>query len=149
MTTHQHWMGIALDMARLSFDLGEVPVGCVITKDHQILSKRHNEVESRKDVRAHAEMLALEEASKILDNKYLHGCTLYVTLEPCPMCTTALMWSKIDTIVFGAMDPKAGACGTQFNLAHHASLNHHITVIQGIREQECEDLLKLFFSNKR
>jgi tRNA(adenine34) deaminase len=136
-------------MARHSFDIGEVPVGCVIVKDNQLLAKCHNEVEARKDVRAHAEMLALEEACKALDSKYLQGCTLYVTLEPCPMCTTALMWSKIDTIVFGAMDSKAGACGTQFNLAQHATLNHHIAIIQGIRDQECESLLKLFFSNKR
>lgn len=149
MTTHQQWMGIALEMARQGFDVGEVPVGCVIVKDNRLVAKRHNEVEARQDVRAHAEMLALEDACKALDSKYLQGCTLYVTLEPCPMCTAALMWSKIDTIVFGAMDTKAGACGTQFNLAQHATLNHHISIIQGIREQESEHLLKLFFSNKR
>lgn len=142
-------MDYALGLAREAAEMGEVPVGCVIVKDGNILASSKNEVEAKQDVRAHAEMLAIERACTALGNKYLMGCTLYVTLEPCPMCAGALVWSKIDRVVFGAMDPKAGACGTLFNVLSSPHLNHRVDVIHGIREAESEALLKEFFRAKR
>lgn len=148
-STHIYWMNYALKLAHKASDHGEVPIGCVIVRNNEIVSEAYNEVEKKGVVSAHAEMIAIEKASMKINNKYLHGCTLYVTLEPCPMCASALVWSKIDRIVFGAMDPKAGACGTLFNLANSNKLNHRIEIIHGILETECEQLLKSFFLQKR
>jgi tRNA(adenine34) deaminase len=139
----------ALNLAEQAAKVGEVPVGCVIVCDEKLISEAHNEVEKSGLVSAHAELLALERAAKKLNNKYLEGCTLYVTLEPCPMCAGALVWSKIDRIVFGAMDPKAGACGTLFNVSDSNKLNHRIEIIHGVLESDCEELLKEFFRAKR
>lgn len=142
-------MDKALELAQEAALAGEVPVGCVIIKGEQIVASARNEVETRSDVRAHAEMLAIERACEATGNKYLSGCTLYVTLEPCPMCAGALVWSKIDRVVFGAMDPKAGACGTLFNVISSPQLNHRSEIVHGVREQESERLLKEFFREKR
>lgn len=142
-------MDQALTLATEAAANGEVPVGCIIVKDDQVVATSRNEVESRSDVRAHAEMLAIDRACKAINNKYLIGCTLYVTLEPCPMCAGALVWSKLDRVVFGALDPKAGACGTLFNVIASPHLNHRIEVVHGIREIESETLLKEFFREKR
>jgi tRNA(adenine34) deaminase len=142
-------MNQAIERAKTAAIKGEVPVGCVIICDGKLIAEAYNEVEKSGLVSAHAELLAIERASKSLNNKYLTGCTIYVTLEPCPMCTGALVWSKIDRIVFGAMDPKAGACGTLFNVANTTYLNHRIEIIQGVLETECEDLLKEFFQKRR
>jgi tRNA(adenine34) deaminase len=146
---HSKWMSEALVYARKAAESGEVPVGCVVVKDDTLIAAAHNLVESYNDVRAHAEMLALEKASAVLGNKYLHGCTLYVTLEPCPMCAGAIVWSKLDRIVFGAMDARAGACGSVFNIASSPHLNHRVDIIQGVLEQECESLMVEFFKSKR
>lgn len=142
-------MDKALELAQDAARAGEVPVGCVIVKNDHVVASSRNEVEARSDVRAHAEMLAIERASEALSNKYLAGCTLYVTLEPCPMCAGALVWTKIDRVVFGAMDPKAGACGTLFNVISSPQLNHRVELVHGVREQESEKLLKEFFRDKR
>ena len=139
----------ALKLAIEAAANGEVPVGCVIVKEGVIIASSRNEVEATADVKAHAEMLAIERACLKLNNKYLTGCTMYVTLEPCPMCAGALVWSKIDTVVFGAMDPKAGACGTLFNIAASPNLNHRIEVVHGILEDESELVLKNFFKARR
>lgn len=139
----------AITLAKEAANLGEVPVGCVIVRENELIASAHNEVEKKGLVSAHAEILAIERASEKLKNKYLYDCTMYVTLEPCPMCASALVWSKIDRIIFGAMDPKAGACGTLFNLASSTKLNHRIEIIHGILESECEQLLKDFFQGKR
>ena len=139
----------ALEMAKRAAEMGEVPVGCVIIKDGELIAGAHNEVEFRNDISAHAEMLAIEEATKVLGNKYLRGCTIYVTLEPCPMCAGAIVWSKMDQVVFAAMDPKAGSCGTLFNIVASPLLNHRVEVVQGVMEQESEALLKHFFKSKR
>lgn len=147
--SHAYWMDKALELAQDAARAGEVPVGCVIVKDDHVVASSRNEVEARSDVRAHAEMLAIERASEALSNKYLAGCTLYVTLEPCPMCAGALVWTKIDRVVFGAMDPKAGACGTLFNVISSPQLNHRVELVHGVREQESEKLLKEFFRDKR
>lgn len=142
-------MDKALELAQDAARAGEVPVGCVIVKDDHVVASSRNEVEARSDVRAHAEMLAIERASEAIGNKYLAGCTLYVTLEPCPMCAGALVWTKIDRVVFGAMDSKAGACGTLFNVISSPQLNHRVELVHGVREQESEKLLKEFFRDKR
>jgi tRNA(adenine34) deaminase len=139
----------ALTLAEEAAKAGEVPVGCVIVKDGMLLSSSRNEVEGRGDVMAHAEMLAIERACIAIGNKYLSGCTVYVTLEPCPMCAGALVWSKIDRLVFAAMDPKAGASGTLFNITSSPHLNHRIDIVQGVLEEESERLLKTFFQSRR
>ena len=114
-----------------------------------IIGKGYNQIERLKDTTAHAEMVAISAACSTISNKYLEGCTLYVTLEPCPMCAGALVWSKIDRIVFGVTDAKAGACGSVFNLSSNKRLNHRIEIIQGVLERDCEFMLKSFFKKKR
>ncbi|MGM0589122.1 MAG: tRNA adenosine(34) deaminase TadA [Bacteroidota bacterium] len=146
---HQFYMRRALTEAERAYDEEEVPVGAIVVKDDEIIGRGYNQVERLKDPTAHAEILAISAACSTLSSKYLYGCTLYVTLEPCPMCATALMWSKIDRIVFGASDDQAGACGSIFNLAQDEHLNHTIEVIQGIMEYDCQLLLREFFRGKR
>jgi len=142
-------MTFALKEAERAYDSGEVPVGAVITLDDRIIAKAYNQTEKLNDPTAHAEIIAITSACASLNNKYLQDCTLYVTLEPCPMCTGAMVWAKLDRVVFGATDTNSGACGSVFNLAQQTKLNHQMSVIQGIREFECEDLLKRFFAEKR
>lgn len=136
-------------LAEQAYDEKEIPVGALIVKEDRIIGKGYNQTERLKDATAHAEMLAISAACSTLESKYLEGCTLYVTLEPCPMCAGALVWSKIDRIVFGATDTKAGACGSIFNIAANRKLNHRIEIIQGIMEEDCEWLLKHFFEERR
>ncbi len=147
--THIRFMRTALEEAKLAMSKGEVPVGAVIVKNNIVVGKGHNMVETLKDPSAHAEMIALSSACSTLENKYLTDCTLYVTLEPCPMCTGALVWSKISRIVMGTLDAKAGACGSIFNLANHNKLNHKIELVHSILEEESASLLKNFFRDKR
>lgn len=139
----------AFALAEQANDAGEIPIGAVIVYDNQIIGRGYNQTELLKDATAHAEMIAMSAASATLENKYLQDCTLYVTLEPCPMCAGALVWTKIKRIVFGVADPKSGACGSIFNLAGNNKLNHKIEVIQGVLEQDCEWILKQFFAKKR
>lgn len=146
---HQKFMARAFMLAEQAFDEGEVPVGAVVVHKGQIIGKGYNQVERLNDPTAHAEMLAISAACETISEKYLSGCTLYVTLEPCPMCAGASVWSKLGTIVFGATDAKAGACGSIFNISSNEKLNHRIDVIQGVMEAECEFLLKEFFREKR
>ena len=149
MKKHQQYMQKAFLLAEQAYEEKEIPVGAIIVKQDRIIGKGYNQTERLKDATAHAEMLAISAACSTLDNKYLEGCTLYVTLEPCPMCAGALVWSKIDRIVFGATDSKSGACGSLFNLAANNKLNHQVEIIQGIMEQDCEWLLKQFFQGQR
>ncbi len=146
---HQQFMRHAFTLAEDAKDAGEIPIGAIIVKDNRIVGRGYNQTELLKDATAHAEMIAISAASATLENKYLEDCTLYVTLEPCPMCAGALVWSKIDRIVFGASDPKSGACGSIFNLSTNNKLNHQVEVIQGVLEQDCEWILKQFFADKR
>lgn len=146
---HQNFMLQAFKLAEEAYDEGEVPVGAVVVRDNQIIGKGYNQTERLKDATAHAEMLAISAACSTIESKYLNGCTLYVTLEPCPMCTGALVWSKIDRIVFGAPDAKAGSCGSLFNLSNSDKLNHQIEVIQGVMEEDCKWLLQQFFQEQR
>lgn len=145
----QRFMLEAMKLAEKAERMGEVPVGAVIVQNGLIAGRGYNQVETLRDPTAHAEMLAITAACETLQSKYLTGCTLYVTLEPCPMCAGALVWSKVDRIVYAAMDPKAGACGSVVNLAHHSALNHRILVHQGLFEHDCEHMLSSFFKKVR
>lgn len=146
---HQQFMRKAFALAEQAYDEQEVPVGAVIVKDNRIIGRGYNQMERLNDPTAHAEILAISAACSTIGSKYLEECTIYVTLEPCPMCAGALVWSRIDRIVFGAPDAKAGACGSLFNLAFNKRLNHQIEIIQGVIEQDCEWILKQFFREQR
>jgi tRNA(adenine34) deaminase len=146
---HKKFMIEALKLAEKASHEGEVPVGAVIVYENRIIGKGYNQVELLKDPTAHAEILAISAACSNLEQKYLHGCTLYVTLEPCPMCSGAIVWSKLDRVVFGTMDEKAGGCGSRFNITANNHLNHKVEIIQGVLELDSQFLLKDFFSRKR
>lgn len=139
----------ALVEAARAFDEDEVPVGAVIAHQGNIIGRGHNQVEQRHDARAHAEMLAIEAASKELGDWRLQECTLVVTLEPCSMCLGAMKLSRISTIVFGLEDPRLGACGSVFDLSCDARLGPVPRVIRGIEEEACKELLQRFFQQKR
>ena len=128
---------------------GEVRVGAVIVKDGEIIARAHNRIESDKRSSAHAEMLAIEAAERALDAKWLSGCTMYVTLEPCSMCAGALVLSRIERLVIGADDPKTGACGSLRNIAADERLNHRIEIKRGVLGEECSTTLKEFFRERR
>ena len=149
MQLHEMFMAEALKEARKAFDKDEVPVGCVIVHDGHIIARGHNQVEMLKDPTAHAEMLALTSAANHLDSKWLNDAVLYVTIEPCSMCAGALVLSRIKEVVYGADDPKTGACGSVFDIAHNKKLNHRIKVTKGILQQECSGLVSEFFKRKR
>lgn len=146
---HQNFMIQALKLAEIAYEQDEVPIGAVVVKDGRIIGKGYNQTEMLKDPTAHAEMLAISSACATLNNKYLEGCTLYVTLEPCPMCSGAIVWSKIKRVVFGAMDDKSGSCGSLFNIASNSKLNHRAEIIQGVLELDSQLILKQFFESKR
>lgn len=142
-------MKIVLEEAEKSERNGEIPVACLIEKNDEILSIGINQVERKKDPTAHAEMIAVQKACNILDTKVLSGCNVYVNLEPCGMCATALVYSKISKLYFGAFDNKTGACGSVFNITNNKLLNHQIETYGGILEEKCSQLLKEFFKGKR
>lgn len=142
-------MARAFMLAEQAYENDEIPVGAVVVYNDQIIGKGYNQVEMLNDPTAHAEMLAISAACETISEKYLSECTLYVTLEPCPMCAGAAVWSKLGTLVFGAQDARSGGCGSVFNIASNKKLNHQIQVIQGIMESESEYLLKEFFKQKR
>jgi tRNA(adenine34) deaminase len=142
-------MEYALKEAQKAFELGEVPVGAVIVYRDSVIAKGYNQVETLKDATAHAEMIALSAAFNYFGSWRLEGCTIYVTLEPCPMCTGAIVLSRIEKVVFGAFDFKAGACGSVYNIAEDGNLNHKVEVISGIMAEESQSLLRAFFSNLR
>jgi tRNA(adenine34) deaminase len=140
----------ALACAREAEVAGEVPVGAVIAASSgAVIARAANAPIARQDATAHAEVLALRAAGRALGNYRLPGCTLYVTLEPCPMCVGALVHARVARIVYGAADPKTGACGSVFDLATNARLNHRIEVAGGVLADECAALLKQFFAGRR
>tara|TARA_B100000315_G_scaffold259426_1_gene315448 strand:- start:1077 stop:1535 length:459 start_codon:yes stop_codon:yes gene_type:complete len=148
MQKNELYMQKALLQARYALAEDEVPVGAVIVYKDRIIAKSYNQVEKLKDPTAHAEMLAITQASSYLGSKWLHECTLYVTLEPCIMCAGALILSRIEKIVFGASDPKAGAFGSLTDV-NKLKLNHKIGVKESILEKDCSLVLKKFFKAKR
>jgi len=149
MTAHERWMEFALKEARNAFSKNEVPVGAVVVHGGAVIGKGFNQTEMMNDPTAHAEMIALTAAASSLNSKWLKGCTLYVTLEPCPMCAGAIVLSRIPAIVFGCYDPKMGACGTLFSITDDERLNHRVHTIGGVLDAECGELLKEFFKKKR
>ena len=148
-TEHERWMEAALREAERAFDEDEVPVGAVVVRNGSILGKGYNQVERLKDPTAHAEILAITAAANALGDKRLESCTLYVTLEPCSMCAGAIVLARIPILVFGAYDPKAGACGTLFNIVEDARLNHSVHLVPGVLDYRSVALLKGFFGNAR
>ena len=139
----------ALQLARRALGMNEVPVGAVVVKEGEIVGRGFNAPISRKDPSAHAEIQALRDAAQRLGNYRLTGCTLYVTLEPCPMCAGAIMQARIANLVYGAADPKAGACGSVVNLFREARLNLHTQVVGGVLSEECGEMLRRFFAERR
>ena len=142
-------MAQALKECEKAVRRGEVPVGAVIVADGKIISRGFNKNITAIDPAAHAEIVALRRAAKKIGNYRLNGCTIYVTLEPCAMCAAALVHARIAKIAFGAFDPKAGACGSIFNIARHEKLNHKIELVSGVLEKECSEILKDLFKSKR
>ncbi|MEN3294778.1 MAG: tRNA(adenine34) deaminase [Burkholderiales bacterium] len=143
------FMGQAIDQARNAWALGEVPVGAVVVKDGEVIATGFNQPIVTRDHTAHAEIMALREASEILGNYRLPGCELYVTLEPCIMCSGAMMHARLARVVYGAADPKTGACGSILNIFEQDRLNHHTEVTGGVLGEECGILLKEFFADRR
>ena len=147
--THEYYMELALQEAQQAAEQGEVPVGAVIVKDGRVIAKAHNMREQWLDATAHAEVIAIREACAKLQNWRLAGCTLYVTVEPCPMCAGAIYNSRIDTVIFGCRDSRAGAVESLFNVLSHPLLNHQPQVIGGILEDRCADVVRRFFADRR
>ncbi len=149
MHADEVFMQRALELARGAASREEVPVGAVLVRDGAILTEAANEVETRQDATAHAEMLAIGEAQALLKSWRLNGTTLYVTKEPCPMCAGALAHVRVDRIVFGVSDPKAGACGGAFNLFDLPGLNHRCEITSGVLREETLGVLQEFFRERR
>jgi tRNA(adenine34) deaminase len=142
-------MGLALAEARRCLEHGDVPIGAVVTRDGEVLAAAGNEREVANDPTAHAEILALRAAAARAGSWHLDGCTLTVTLEPCAMCAGAAVLSRLDRVVFGAADPKAGFAGSLGNLLQDPRLNHSVAVTDGVLAEECGDLLRTFFRERR
>jgi len=149
MTQHEQWMKQALREAERAYEEDEVPVGAVAVQKGKIIGRGHNQIERLQDPTAHAEMIAITAATNHLESRRLEDCVLYVTLEPCSMCAGAIVLSRIPTLVFATFDPKAGACGTLYNIVHDKRLNHTVHVISGVCDRESEELLKGFFGRVR
>jgi len=145
----EKFMKEALKETKKAYDKLEVPVGVVIVKDGKIIARAHNIKEAKKDTTKHAEIIAIQKASKKLDNWRLTDCEMYVTLEPCSMCAGALIQSRIKKVYIGTMDLKTGACGSVLNLLGDYTFNHKVEVQTGIMQNECEQLLKEFFKELR
>ena len=149
MDIHEQFMNLALMQARSGLEQDEVPIGAVIVKDHSILAADYNQTEMLADPTAHAEMIAITQAAAALTSWRLIGCTLYTTLEPCPMCAGAIIQARIPKVVFGASDLKAGACESLYHITADKRLNHQADVIGGILADQCGAVLSTFFHSKR
>jgi tRNA(adenine34) deaminase len=149
MTEDERWMESALREAEQALKRKEVPIGAVIVHNGRIIGKGYNQIESLQDPTAHAEMIAITAAATSLGNRRLENCTLYVTLEPCAMCAGAIVLARVPRLVFGAYDPKAGACGTLLNIVQDNRLNHRAELAGGVLQERCGGLLSLFFQQVR
>ncbi|NKX56406.1 tRNA adenosine(34) deaminase TadA [Arthrobacter mobilis] len=148
--SHHAWMELALAEARGALRTEDVPIGAVVVgPDGTVIGSGRNEREAHQDPTAHAEMVAIRQAAQVLGSWRLDGCTLVVTLEPCPMCAGAIVLARIPTVVFGAWDEKAGASGSVFDILRERRLNHWVEVYPGVREDECGALLREFFAGHR
>ena len=146
---HDYWMRQALDQARAAFEKDEVPVGAVVVHEERVIAQAHNQRESLNDPTAHAEMIAITQAAEALKSWRLSDCTLYVTLEPCPMCAGAIVQARLPTVLFGAADPKGGGCQSLYAITNDERLNHRSVVIGGVLEHECSAILSEFFQQQR
>lgn len=149
MTAHEQYMQLAIELAKTAGQSGEVPVGAIVVKNGKIIGRGCNAPIQLNDPSAHAEMLAIRDAAKTLGNYRLVDCTLYVTLEPCAMCAGVIQHARIDNVIFGATDPKTGACGSVVNLMAEEKLNHHAKIEGGILAEACGNLLSAFFRERR
>ena len=147
--TDEEAMASALEEAHLAWAAGDVPVGAIVVRDDRVVGRAHNEREQRADPTAHAEILALRNAASVLRSWRLDGATVYVTLEPCPMCAGALVAARVHRLVFGTSDPKAGACGSLYNLCADPRLNHEVLVSPGVLAEQAAALLAEFFERRR
>ena len=146
---HDHYMRMALREAEQALEEDEVPVGAVIVHEEQVIAAAHNQREQLHDPTAHAEMIAITQAAKSLGDWRLEGCTLYVTLEPCIMCSGAILQARIPVVVYGATDPKAGAVGSLYKLLDDPRLNHRCQIVPGVLAPACGELLTRFFQAQR
>jgi tRNA(adenine34) deaminase len=149
MDPDRNFMAVALNEARLAAAVGDVPVGCVVARRGEVLATAHNMRERSQDPTAHAEIIALQRAAATVGSWRLDECTVYVTLEPCSMCAGALVLARVKRLVMGAMDPKAGAVGSLYNIPRDGRLNHSIEVAAGVRADESSHLLRDFFAARR
>ena len=153
MPIEQHkdlkYMNAALEEAKKAFTLGEVPVGAILVYQDTVIARGHNLREWQQNPTAHAELLVIQRAAEEMQTWRLLDTTLYVTLEPCLMCAGAILQARIPRLVFGTMDPKAGACGSLFSVHEDSRLNHHVTITHGIQGEPCRNLLKEFFQQLR
>ena len=145
----EHYMEAALELAQEAYVRGEVPIGAVLVRDGEILARNHNRREELKDATAHAEILVLREAGRLIGGWRLTGTTLYVTLEPCPMCAGALVQARVSRLVYGTRDPKGGAAASLYNITSDPRLNHRLAVEEGILRERCAALLQKFFKERR
>lgn len=149
MSEHEEYMRMAIREAVAALNEDEVPVGAVVVCEGRIVGKAHNQRETLRDPTAHAEIIALTQAAAALERWRMAGARMYVTLEPCAMCAGALVNARVDELIYGATDPKAGACGSLYDIPRDERLNHRLTVISGVLAEDCGLLLQEFFRNKR
>ncbi len=142
-------MKLAIQQAQIAEENGDVPIGAVIVYKNQIIGKAYNQREQLNDPTAHAEIIALTQAAAARQSWRLNGCTIYVTLEPCPMCAGALVLSRMDRLVYGCNDPKTGACGSLYNIVQDERLNHRLEVTSGVLQEQCRRQLQEFFAKRR
>lgn len=145
----EQYMKLAIEQAKKAEGIGEVPIGAVIVKDNEVIATGYNLRETMQTTNAHAEFLAIQVANNVIGSWRLEECTLYVTLEPCPMCAGAILQARIPRVVYGASDPKAGCAGTLYNLLQDSRFNHQSEVVAGVLEQETSELLRHFFRRLR
>ncbi len=148
-TMHEKYMMEALKQAEKAGEIGEVPIGCVIVYEDRIIARGYNQRNKRKSTLAHAEILAIEKASRKLEDWRLEGCVMYVTLEPCPMCAGAIVQARIPKVVVGTMNPKAGCGGSILNILQERRFNHQVEMVTGICGQECQEMIQVFFRELR
>lgn len=147
--TKEYYMKEALKEAKKAYEKDEVPVGAVVVKNGNIIARAHNLKEMKKDTTNHAEIIAIQKASKKIDAWRLEGCEMYITLEPCTMCAGAIINSRIEKVIIGTKDPKAGACGSVLNLFEDYTFNHKVKCETGVMQEECEKIMKDFFKTLR
>jgi tRNA(adenine34) deaminase len=145
----KHFMKLAIQQAQIAEENADVPIGALVVHKGNIIGRAYNQREQLQDPTAHAEIIALTQAAAALENWHLNGCTIYVTLEPCPMCAGALVLARMDRLVYGCDDPKAGACKSLYNIVQDKRLNHRLQVTSGVLAAECTSLLRNFFRRRR